>query len=466
MPEPSHLPVELFDRVIGYATEGRSEFRILCNFSLVSRKLYAALNARIYSRWLYDGEHHSISSLWKFLRSILCSRRIADRVHGLNIRNWTFGLVHGHSRLIFSEDNLELVRNAIRTARLQRMETSIMEALRKTDPRPLMALLLANLRNLTTLYAHLPETDIFLAEVLRKAIEGRRDKSQNEYPPLNSLREAHLTSAWNYRKDWRARDEYKLELHHLWPVFQLPNIQRLSVFDFESLGASNRFGNSFKTSTITDLTLVHYDDSLLAGPDTLALLTLPKTLTILSIYLNDCDLLRNCNQLSNADLWKGIGQHEDSIEHLDIYRDRTGCAPPVHSANNSHFGSMQGFKRLERLYIQPEVLLGGYCGDDLAPFRLRDTLPPNLKSLTVYGDEGMAQNKALGRQLQDVVTSTNFPRLSRVILEMTSDDIGCYTDPADPPHDEVERACRESGIEFETKHAFSLTKGGIGRRYY
>jgi hypothetical protein len=318
---------------------------------------------------------------------------------------------------------------------------------------------------LTTLYAHLPETDTFLAEVLRKAIESGRDQPPNDNP-LHNLREAHLTSSWNYRADERARDDYRLDLNHLWPVFQLPNIQRLSVFDFESLGASNRFGNSTKTSRITDLTLVHYNDSLLAVPDTLALLALPKALTSLSIYWNDCDMLKRPSQPSNADLWNGIRQHEDSIEHLDIYRACTGCIPPQHSANNLHFGSMQGFKRLKRLYIQPEVLLGGCCLGDLAPFHLRDTLPRNLQSLTLYRDEGLALNKSLTRQLQDVIASTDFASLRHVALEKTFEQIDFYTDPADPPHEEVERACRERGTKYETKHASSCTKGGIGRRYY
>lgn len=462
----SCLPVEIFDVVMGYATEGRNDVRTLCNLSLISRQWHAALNARIYSRWLYDGEHHSISSLWKFLRSILCNRRVADGVYEVNIRNWTFAIIEERPRLVLSEDNLDLVRNAIHMAGLQRIETSILEALRKADPRPLMALLLANLRNLTTLYAHLPETDIFLAEVLRNAVESRRDQPPNDYYPLNSLREAHLTSAWNYRADSRARDVYKLELNHLWPVFQLPNIQRLSVFDFESLGASSRFGNRLKTSSITDLTLVHHRDSLLAVPDTMALLAFPKILTSLSIYFNDCGLRGDRNQLSNIDLWNGIRQHEDSIEHLDIYRDCTKCTPPRHSDKNSYFESMQGFKRLENLSIQPEVLLGCCCKDDLAPFRLRDTLPPNLKSLTFYGKEGLALKKTLSRQLRDVIASPDLPLLGYVALETMFEQDPGYTDPADAPHDEVERACRESGIKYETKHASFCTKGGIGRRYY
>ncbi|KAF4212729.1 hypothetical protein CNMCM5878_000814 [Aspergillus fumigatiaffinis] len=341
----------------------------------------------------------------------------------------------------------------------------MLEAARKADPRSLMALLLTNLRNLTTLYAHLPETDIFFAEVLRKAVESRQDQHLNNCPPLHRLREAHLASAWNYRKDFRANDHYKLELNHLWPVFQLPNIQRLSVSDFESLGASDRFEDRLRTSSITDLTLVHRD-SLLSVPDTMALLALSKRLTRLSFYLNDCYLSPNSQQISNADLWNCVRQCEGCIEHLDIYRDCTGFTPPTHRANNSHFGSLKGFRRLESLCIQPEVLLGGCCGDDLAPYSLRDTLPPNIKTLTFYGDEGLSLNKNLAPQLKDVIMSTDFPRLGYVALEVTSEYIRHYIDPADPPHDAVEQACRERGIKYETKQASSCTKGGIESRYY
>ncbi|KAH6855935.1 hypothetical protein B0I37DRAFT_65712 [Chaetomium sp. MPI-CAGE-AT-0009] len=470
MMEPSRLPLELFDRVMGYATNGRSDVKILCNFSLVSSRWYAAMTSRIYSRWLYDGEHHTISSLWKFLRSILSNTRISDEVHELNILNWHLGLAPGRGRLVLSEDDLDFVRNAICTAGLERIENSALEALRKADPRPLMALLLANLPNLTSLYAHLPETDIFLAEVLRKAVEGQQDQQPpNSNPLLSRLREVHLGSAWNHRADKHARDAYTLRLSHIWRIFQLPSLQKLSVFDFEPLGASDYFGNSPKTSTITDLTLVHHIDALLAIPDTLALLALPKALTKLSISLNDGTSFRDRNQLSNVDLWNGIRQHGDSLEHLDVYRDSSGHTPPHHTPNNSYFGLMRGFTRLQHLCIQPEVLLGGCCGDDLAPFHLKDTLPPNLKSLTLYGGEGLAFNKTLGQQLQDVVASRDFRLLGHVALETDLSSTWFDFDP-DPwsasLHDEVARACREAGRKYEVKDPSSCTKGGFGCQYY
>lgn len=127
---------------------------------------------------------------------------------------------------------------------------------------------------------------------------------------------------------------------------------------------------------------------------------------------------------------------------------------------------MRDFQRLERVCIQPEVLLGGCCGDSPAPFQLIDTLPPSLKSLTLYGDEGLARNKTLSQQIQSILATTQFPRLGHLMLESTFDGIHCYTDPVDPPHADVEQACRRSGRKYESMPASLCKKGGIGSAYY
>jgi hypothetical protein len=162
--------------------------------------------------------------LWKFLRTIICNGGIAERVHELDIRNWTLALVHGRSRLVLSAADLELIRNSIHKMGLQPIEISMLEAARNADPRPLIALLLINLRNLVTLYAHLPETDIFFTEVLRKAVESRPNKPLENCPPLQRLREAHIASAWKYREDLRAGDHYKLEFNHLWKPSEISSL--------------------------------------------------------------------------------------------------------------------------------------------------------------------------------------------------------------------------------------------------
>lgn len=481
--EPSHLPLELFNQVISHNSDRKTHLRTLCSYSLVSHSWNSRVSSHLYSRWLYDGEIHSISSLWKFLRSILCNKKIAHQVHEVNIRDWKFGLVHTHGRLVLSEGDLDLVRNAVHAAGLERIENSIMEGVRKADPRSLMALLLASLPNIITLYAQLPKTDTFLAEVLRKAAASQHDKSNS--CSLRSLRQAHFTSAWNYRakndddddesddddeNDGDERDAYHLKLDYLWPIFHLPTVHRLSLFDFDILGAADLFSNSPNTSNITDLTLVHRRSSQLKPSDFLALLALPRALTSLSIYLGDSSdwilYFEDHRQLSNIDLWRGICQHKDTLERLDIYRDRFMHQVPFHTAGNSHFGLMQGFRCLKHLHVQPEAL-GGCCRGNLAPFSLVDTLPVQLESLTFYGDEGLIEMRTLGQQLEDVITGSGFQRLGCITLEDTEDlleeeSLVSYQ----PPHRQVWAACRESGKQYEEMDPWLCTKGGAGRRYY
>lgn len=290
--------------------------------------------------------------------------------------------------------------------------------------------------------------------------------------PLNRLREAHLTSSWNYRKEPYAQDGYRLKLDHLWPVFQLPSIEKLSIFDLVQQKASHRFEN--KSSTIKDLTLVyhndltlfHADDILPTGPAISASVALPRILTRLSIYFNDFNMSRKPRDiLSNTDLWTILMQHQELLQHLDIYRDSRGCEPTRHTPNNLHFGSMNGFRCLRRLNIQPEVILGGFCGDRLAPFSLGDTLPHNIESLTLYGEEGLATIKSLGAQLQHVISGGRFPRLSYVCLEpIDVYQLKHYTRPTTPTHGIAETACRERGITFKSKPASSILNGhgGLG----
>lgn len=125
------------------------------------------------------------------------------------------------------------------------MELLFREAVSKNDPRPLLALVLTALPNLKSMYAQLPETDIFFTEVLKMAMEGRRSSNYKTRLPLRFLEKARLTSVWKYKDPfpekedtYSACDFYKLSLDHLWAIFQLLSIRNLRLFDFEPTGAA------------------------------------------------------------------------------------------------------------------------------------------------------------------------------------------------------------------------------------
>lgn len=110
--------------------------------------------------------------------------------------------------ILSSEADKELLRNAISKVGMLHMELLFREAVSKNDPRPLMALVLTALPNLMSMYAQLPETDIFFEEVLKMAMKGRRNSNYN--------------SGWNYEDPfpeeedtYSTSDFYKLSLDHL-----------------------------------------------------------------------------------------------------------------------------------------------------------------------------------------------------------------------------------------------------------
>lgn len=65
------------------------------------------------------------------------------------------------------------------------------------------------------------------------------------------------------------------------------------------------------------------------------------------------------------------------------------------------------------LRVQVELLFSGFCRDELAPYDLKDTLPPTLKSGILYVHEGYGKKK-ITRQIHG---NTDFPRLSCLALE-------------------------------------------------
>jgi hypothetical protein len=120
---------------------------------------------------------------------------------------------------------------------------------------------------------------------------------------------------------------------------------------------------------------------------------MPKALISLTSYQNDCGLVPpepdEPVAISNAQLFTSLKWHMKSLEYLDTYRDGTGTTPQQHSKGISHFGQLRGFERLKILHVHPKALLGGIQEDPHALFRLKDTLPTSLESLTFYETMGL-----------------------------------------------------------------------------
>jgi len=498
------LPVELFDMIldlVAHHNDPRS-VNTLGRLNRVSGSWYNLLFNRMYCRWSYDGDIHSILSLWQFLRSVLNNSRIANCVGEVDMRNWTLDFMLRPRRGFFGthDAELELAGDAAGKLGLHRVltkadgtTTSWEEALGKADPRPMVALLLASLRNLEKLYFEIPSTDPFLDAILERATT-----TSSSSRILKNLSQAYLAGARNYPPirgypdlgsphplldSSSAASRHVLDWTQVARFHLLPKLIKLSLCDVRLGGAAGVLSSEHyegRACHIRELTMVlHELASETRAADMLAILSFPRALTSLSIWLSDGDNdPDNPNaprkNLSNGELWPGIQRHQDTLERLNLYR-KVGTVDPtpelpmddggIRFFNTSHFGSMQFFSSLKHIMIQPEVLIGGYQreGDEEMTQRLslKDTLPAGLACLTLFGDQGLATDPTLGEQARQVLGGGGSLEIRLALRRISLEIRTCETWTASyigVVQETAQNACREGGFRVKYEPLNSLQR--------
>ncbi|GMG26857.1 unnamed protein product [Aspergillus oryzae] len=436
----AQLPPELFCPVLDLAFENQSDIQLLCSLSLVSRQWYEALVPRIYAEWTYNGARQSFRSLWNFLRTILNDSRIAALVHSLHIGNWGY---YPYARsgeweeLNLPQDEITLFREAINRVGIKHLESNIIKDIRKRDRRPLMALLLTCLPNITRIYTHVPQSDPVLSAVLRQILDCQ--SGDNPSTILSKLSDLYVLGEVDVpprdlvnHNLLPGADQTPLRLDDLWPALHLTGLRTLSLYGLDTANAALRLGASPAISRLKHFSITGGFNSSCTYADLRALLALPEALTSFSLYIQDYAFGSiGGDMISNAGLWKVLKKHQSSLEYLDIYRDaeHTGLY-----MSQGHFGLLHSFTCLKKLCIQAEVLLGSFWDRPNAPYRLKDRLPCNLESLTLYGGKRFFNTSSIGVQLQEALNSGIFSSLASVELE------GFYVDS------DISEVCRQNGV--------------------
>ncbi|KAE8366252.1 hypothetical protein BDV27DRAFT_125570 [Aspergillus caelatus] len=126
---------------------------------------------------------------------------------------------------------------------------SIIDNLHKRDRRPLMALLLTALPNLTTVCAHVPPSDPVLGTVLQNILSIQQ--SNNSQPsPLASLGELYLfgevpIASGRARPDKAPGADGTFQLNHLWPVLYLKGLKTLSLYGIDTTAIQPKDNHRF-----------------------------------------------------------------------------------------------------------------------------------------------------------------------------------------------------------------------------
>ncbi|KAL2798962.1 hypothetical protein BJX66DRAFT_333635 [Aspergillus keveii] len=430
MHDPANLPPELFDPIIDLAICDRElTENHLCQLSLVNRRWHSFVFPRIYTKWTYDGAVHSFASLWSFVITVLRNPHIASMVRTLFISNWGFNPYQAIGEVFkHTLHDSEYIREAVRRLKVSGLEEQIFRDLERGDCRPLVAVLLISLPNVSTIEAHVPRSDPVLGTVLQWALEQQRSAQEEDgtSPPLACLKSLRLWGEVHVEVN-SNRDDTPLFLRDIWPVLLFPRLEvlRLSEIDVEDVKELlQKLGMGEGSSNIRNLTITCYEKTRGTSEDLEALLYLFTRLNSFSFYLVDpgwygpnYDDSKRC--ISNPDLWTFLARHHDTLEYLDIFRKPTGG-----SRYMGRLGPLTDFTRLTHLYIQPKVLFGtGETTDASLSQPLKETLPPSgsaLQHLTIdciSGNNLLAVLDIYGDPRENMLLNRTLPALKALRLE-------------------------------------------------
>ncbi|KAJ0415398.1 hypothetical protein BJY00DRAFT_317824 [Aspergillus carlsbadensis] len=415
MRNPADLPPEVFDLVLNHALADCTA-SYLCQLSLLDRKWHRFLLPRVYGKWTYDGARHSFHYLWMFFLTVNRCPEIAGLVKTLVIGNWGFNEYEAFGREFdydLGNEGLDTMRDAIRAVGLQSQEEEILEAVARGDRRPIMALLLTCLRNLTSLDAHVPQTDPVLSSVLRHILAQHRSwdaAGRAPLPPFAHLSSIRLWCEVFIETNLDLANGYgtsaPLRLNNVWPLIFLPALRTLGLYEVDFYGVSEMLEGEGHTS-IQDLTLVCTPRSEAAFEDFQAFMGTMRGLCAFSFTFDDQRQTMGSDDdtllVSNSDLWSILERRLESLQVLDIYRQGNLYLKQV-----GHLPPLTTFTQLRQLFLQPGTLLGASNRSPHSSIRLQDALPSRLQTLTFYGGNGLQEIYDLDSQIADVLLSNKF----------------------------------------------------------
>ncbi|KAL2839288.1 hypothetical protein BJX68DRAFT_272163 [Aspergillus pseudodeflectus] len=310
-------------------------------------------------------------------------------VQTVNIGNWGFGLPYyfAEQPLDLDAEEVGLVSKAVCLAGLQHLEEDILSKVSTPLARnpPLVALLVACLPNVSTIYAHIPDADPYLHSVLLAA-------SERPCTMLTNLKTIYLLPEVPILEpdapEFKSNSAYypALSLDVAWPALYLPSLRALYLYNLETQGLADLLASQNpkhgRECLITRLSIATHKDSKCLPEDISALLALPKALTSVSLFWNNYKFKTGpakkdvMYKVSNNQVWRALQQHSSSLESIDVFH---GISTGHHNIMD-HFGPLTLFKAMRSLTVQAEVLLGW---DDS---NLLTCLPPGVRTLTLIVD--------------------------------------------------------------------------------
>ncbi|KAJ9266682.1 hypothetical protein DTO212C5_6218 [Paecilomyces variotii] len=412
--DPALLPLDIpskdLDAAIRRVPDARSEERQLSDLCRVGKQWRDLVQPTLYETFTYRGERQSLRRLWLYVRTILSRPELASCVKHLEIRAWGLWIfpsdvMKPQNELIFSQAERVVLKAAIGDAGFdEKDEFNMIWAIEKNaDRTPLMALLLTRLPNVESIQAHVPAWCYYLSEIFKKAIEKEEEGTTARSPRYRAFQK--LSRAEFFCEGYHCKDTghpweryYDLNLEYLWPVFYLPQLKVLGLYDLNPRSAAAKFDQNAprQISPVVDLTIVLDHPLSEENDDLWTLLDLPETLHTFRLSVMKTLETDPVTTLKRR-LWPSLDRFKDQLFHLDLHVNDFWTPPPIRVFGeekeeeeaekiSAYCCPLRSFRSLKHLAVVPGLLLGDQCEhQNLTTGYLRAHLPKRLAKLTLYG---------------------------------------------------------------------------------
>lgn len=315
--------------------EGDAGIATAWSLCRVCRTWNGPATGRLYRDWIYHGEIHSVQSIWRFVVTILTNPKLAALVRTVELRNWDWGdcldwSEHGSLGQDMEQYCTAKEKEAIVKAwkGIGSLPQDWSEAVSRLAIQSAgvpwsacMALALAYMANLSSLRAGVRrDSSWVLTQVFTTAATGK--VMSHNHPIFSNLTDLQLHGEWrNDGYNDGANGPISLR-NWVKPVFGLPSLERLSLFDLsfdDSLSVSMELARS---SSIKHMTIQNSALEKSCRKDTdddvWALLAIPRSLSSLTLYLYLPSIRRFGNELSYEFIDRVVSQHAQTLEHLNV----------------------------------------------------------------------------------------------------------------------------------------------------
>ncbi|KAL2014484.1 hypothetical protein VTN00DRAFT_2009 [Thermoascus crustaceus] len=486
MHDPAGLPLEIFLIILHYVAGGNPDKldyydQFPSNLCLINRRWHAVAVPQLYSRVENHGEPWLKRSLWRFLRTVISNAELAALVRTVDFpQKYTY---QGKDKDRFKEaerlysENREIVQKAISQAGLEgsssSLESEIHEGLQRDDQRPLIALILAHLPNLTTLQIHVQKSDPFLEAILFRAVglspDAQLDIGTGTVPTSRALQnlERAFLATWGHpikHPDHieRIRAGYPLRIDQNRPFLYLPMLQELCLLDAELKDDLTHWIGSKKhtiSSRLSQLTVVLDAAATASSLTNLWTLLKQHTTNLTSLSLNLPDPKQTSLVTIHRDLWSALEPLQATLEYLDIYQESSPSNSRAHSEELDFCCPLRKFTKLRTLSITP-LLLRGNCSRHKAPLQLINHLPLDLNSLAIYNSDKDCGSVIEELEMQlETIPRHKYTRLTFIVVEVPVPWMGNRNKTL-LPYRRMERWAKAKGITFKTSRDALLAYGG------